>query len=536
MWFLKLARTWFPLCWISSASLRSLSVTADREVTLPGGVKVCRRWQIRTTVGRTAVDININLGPGFAQRTITVRGQTGAAALDFDANTCTIDRRTSFSIDLDRYGRSRSISRQIKSQARSTLSDYLLSTFKIRNRGGPYQATFFDSVASFYTSIAANQALDSRIDGVTGRDVIDWCNKIIDVAGLAAAASSRPPVRKACVSQPSVLVFGGTGFIGRELIQQLLAADYCVRAVVHRSGSVLEEIDSNHLEIVRGDMGLKSDLRSFVSGIDNVFHLARAHVQTWDDYLRHDVEPTELIADACLEAGVKRLIYTGTITSYYTGSDAGTITEQTPLDQTIGRRDYYSRSKAVAESILLEMYRAKGLPVVIFRPGIVIGRYGTPFHWGVGMWINENLCQVWGDGNNQLPFVLVGDVAAALVRGIQVPGIEGRCYNLVDLPLLTARDYLEELQRHTGITLDVRYRSIFRFYLTDLSKWLVKLVVRNPDRVRVPSYRDWESRTQRAIFDCSRARSELAWTPASERQRIIDEGIGDALQPWLEAR
>ena len=96
-----------------------------------------------------------------------------------------------------------------------------------------------------------------------------------------------------------------------------------------------------------------------MSGIDFVFHLARAHVQTWDDYLRHDVEPTRLIADACLEAGVKRLIYTGTITSYYTGSDAGTITEQTPLDQAIVRRDYYSRAKAAAESILMEMYRTK---------------------------------------------------------------------------------------------------------------------------------------------------------------------------------
>ena len=174
----------------------------------------------------------------------------------------------------------------------------------------------------------------------------------------------------------------------------------------------------------------------------------------------------------------------------------------------------------------MEMYRTKQLPVVIFRPGIVIGQHGTPFHWGVGMWINENLCEVWGDGKNKLPFVLVRDVAAALVRGIKVPGIEGRSYNLVDLPLLTARDYLEELQRHTGMALDVRYRSIFQFYLTDLAKWLVKLLVRHPDRGRIPSYRDWESRTHKAIFDCSRARSELDWLPASDRQRIVDEGIG----------
>ena len=110
-----------------------------------------------------------------------------------------------------------------------------------------------------------------------------------------------------------------------------------------------------------------------------------------------------------------------------------------------------------------------------------------------------------------LPFVLVQDVAAALVRGIQAPGIEGRSYNLVDVPLLTARDYLDQLQRLSGTTLDVRYRPIFQFYLTDLTKWLVKLLVHHPDRGRIPSYHDWESRTQKAVFDCSRAsvRTEL---------------------------
>ena len=44
-----------------------LSVTADREITLPGGARIFRRWRIHATVGRTAVDININFGPGFAK-------------------------------------------------------------------------------------------------------------------------------------------------------------------------------------------------------------------------------------------------------------------------------------------------------------------------------------------------------------------------------------------------------------------------------------------------------------------------------------
>jgi hypothetical protein len=76
---------------------------------------------------------------------------------------------------------------------------------------------------------------------------------------------------------------------------------------------------------------------------------------------------------------------------------------------------------------------------------------------------------------------------------------------------------------------------ILKFYLSDLVKWAVKMAVRHPDRSRVPSYSDWESRTQKAYFNCDRTRTDLKWAPASDRKRMIDEGIGTALAPWLEA-
>ena len=242
-----------------------------------------------------------------------------------------------------------------------------------------------------------------------------------------------------------------------------------------------------------------------------------------------------MIAVACLSSKVKRLIYTGTIDSYYAGARAGTITERTPLDPNINRRNYYARAKAAAEAILIKMHVEHSLPVVIFRPGIVIGQGGNPFHWGVGMWASPGVCQVWGQGKNKLPLVLVADVAAALVQGIQVEGIEGRSYNLVDEPLLTARDYLSQLQRMAAMTLNVRYKPIWQFYGTDIAKWLIKLAVRHPDRFRVPSYRDWESRTQKATFDAARARQELNWIPASNCQRLLDEGIGGSLHSWIPA-
>jgi predicted dehydrogenase/nucleoside-diphosphate-sugar epimerase len=511
-----------------------VSAAADRKADLPGGAHVFRRWRVHTSVGRTAVDININVGPGFGQRTIYVRGLFGSAMVDLDADTCTVDRRTPLSVDLDRYRRSRSLARQLRSQAREALADYILSRLKLRQRGNPYQSSIVDSVASFYSGLRSDQALDSRIDGALGRDVVDWCSKIIRAANIEPAVARVPRPQSMLTARPTVLVLGGAGFIGRELIRQLLAAGYCVRAMARGSGAVLEELDSSHLEIVRGDIRREADLKAALQGIEFVYHLAHAAGKTWDDNVRNEVEPTRLVGEACLAAKVRRLIYTGTIASYYTGAKAAIITEQTPLDRNIRRRNYYARAKAAAEAVLTEMHRSNRLPVVIFRPGIVIGCGGNPFHWGVGRF-SESVCEVWGDGSNKLPFVLVTDVASALVRGIEVQGIEGRAYNLIDVPLLTARDYLMELQQRAGIKLDVRYRPIWRFYMADLAKWAIKLAVRHPDRIRIPSYLDWESRTQKAIFDCRRARIELGWAPVSDRQRMIDEGIGGSLQSWLAA-
>ena len=511
----------------------TIAVSADRKIRLPGGAEVFRRWRIHSNVGRMAADININLGPGFDQRTIVVHGLLGSATVDFDANTCLIDRRTPLSSDLDHYKRSRSLAKQLTSQARKTLADYILSKLKLRQRGNPYQISMLDSVAAFYSALHTDTAVDRRLDGNFGRNVIEWCTKIVQAAQIVPAEAPISSGRKIEAS-PTVLVLGGAGFIGRALIRRLLAAGYCVRAMVRSSSAVLNDIDSDRLEIVRGDIRSAANLKAAMQGIEFVYHLATSEAKTWDESLRSTVEPARSVGEACLAAAVKRLIYTGTIDSYYAGANAGTVTEETPLDRKINRRNYYARAKAAAEGVLMDMHRTQALPVVIFRPEIVIGEGGNPFHWGVGKF-SDSVCEVWGDGVTTLPFVLVDDVATALVRGIEVPGIEGRSYNLIDVPLLTARDYLRELQQRAGIALTVLHRPIWRYYLADLAKWAVKFAVGHPDRARIPSYRDWESRTQKAFYNSARARVELGWTPSSDRQRLVEEGIGGSLRSWLEA-
>jgi predicted dehydrogenase/nucleoside-diphosphate-sugar epimerase len=512
----------------------SLAVTTDREVRLPNGARVIRRWRIQMTAGRTAVDININLGPGFNQRTIFARGLLGSAFLDFDANTCIVDSSTPFGTDLDHFRRSRSLAVQLRRQARGTLMDYALTKLKLRQRGNPYQISILDSIAAFYSGLRSGGSPDSRISGKFGRDVIGWCGRIIQSANVESDSATKPSPHNKVATNPTVLVIGGAGFIGRELVRQLLAAGYGVRVMTRSSSTSLEELHSGRLETLQGDLRNDSDLAIAMLGIDVIYDLATSEAKTWNASLHDIVEPTRRLGKACLAANIKRLIYTGTIDSYYAGAKAGVITEETSLDHSIRRRNYYARAKAAAESLLIDMYRTQKLPVVIARPGIVIGNGGNAFHWGVGKF-SEGVCEVWADGSNKLPLVLVQDVAAALVRCMQTEGIEGRSYNLVDVPLLSAREYLVELQRMAGVRLTIYHRSILWFYLSDLVKWTVKLAVGHPDRARIPSYRDWESRTQKAVFNCTRAHEELGWAPASDRRRMIDEGIGGSLKSWLDA-
>lgn len=148
------------------------------------------------------------------------------------------------------------------------------------------------------------------------------------------------------------------------------------------------------------------------------------------------------------------------------------------------------------------------------------------------MWPWESVCQVWGNGTNALPIVLVEDVAAAIIKAIDVPGIEGECFNLVGPPCLSARDYLAEVEKHGSVSIDKCFTAPWRFFLADVGKFAVKVLVRHPGR-RMVSYRDWESRTQRASWDITQTRERLGWSPIEDRNEVIRRGIRIPVEEFL---
>ncbi|HXH23613.1 MAG TPA: NAD-dependent epimerase/dehydratase family protein [Vicinamibacterales bacterium] len=324
-----------------------------------------------------------------------------------------------------------------------------------------------------------------------------------------------------------VTVFGGTGFIGRHLVEALVNRGLRVRVVSRRRAPALPP--RGDLSVVNADLADAASLRRAVEGSAVVFHLATGGGDTWADFAREAVDGTRLIAEACLDAQVQRLIYTSSSAALYLGA-RGTIDESAGTDPRPHRRSMYSRAKIEAERLLLRMHREHGLPVVILRPAVVLGSGGTAAHAGFGTWPSDLCCIGWGLGTHPLPLVLVGDVVSALLAAIDAPGIEGRSYNLAGDVRMSAREFVHLVAALSRRRYRFYPRPVLYLHAIDVIKWMLKLAARKPENP-FPSLRDLRSNTLRTHIDCSAARRDLGWRPIADRQAFVAQAILPHVRP-----
>ncbi len=444
----------FAHCQHLVGDLDALEAHPFDAVTLPSGARFFRRWEIMGWAGATSVRIRFSFIDGYPEHYVHVRGSVASASVDFERSTYVVHEHSPHLLDVDRFIDVTSSAKDTAAQATGTLAKFVLAKAGVRKtEGNPFCRSIARAVRAFYDSRSG--PLDEGVSPEMGEAAVRLAERVATAAqpsvreSVAEPGSAAPEPAK---REPSVLVIGGTGFIGRALVRRLVEQGYGVR-VLARDPSNASDLAGLGVELVRGDFLDEESIRAALAGIDQVFHLARGSGNAWEEYLKYDVEPTRRLAEVCLELGVKRFYYASSIAIYEAGTPGASITEETKPVRSMLRANVYARSKAENEAQLLELWRSSRLPAVIFRPGIVLGKGGSPRHWGVAAWPYSSIARLYGRGNNPLPIVLVEDVADAMVKAMDVRGIEGESFNLMSDPCITANEYLDEFEQRANIKL-----------------------------------------------------------------------------------
>jgi nucleoside-diphosphate-sugar epimerase len=168
-----------------------------------------------------------------------------------------------------------------------------------------------------------------------------------------------------------VLVTGGTGFLGRHLVERL-ALEGDEVWVLARGGKSDAELRGLGVHVVAGDVRQWASLRKAVEGMDVIYHCA-GKVEAggrWLDFLEVNVRGTERLIQASLEHGVRRFIHVSSIGVYPERPDGAVISEADGYDDNTGRGGY-TRSKILADQVAFWYARAQSAPVTVIRPATI---------------------------------------------------------------------------------------------------------------------------------------------------------------------
>ncbi len=234
------------------------------------------------------------------------------------------------------------------------------------------------------------------------------------------------------------LVTGGAGFIGSHLVEALRADNRPVRVFDDLSTGLRENLHGFDVEFVEGSLTDADAVNRAAEGCDAIYHLgavASVAKSTIDPVGNHAANATGTlnVLQAARSAGVRRVVYAASASAYGSASDPAGQDENTPLcalspyAATKLAGEFYCQSFAAftsIETVRLRFFNVFGPRqradspysgvIAIFAAALAEGR--TPI--------------VHGDGLQSRDFVYVTDVAQALLRAAETPGVSGNVYNV----------------------------------------------------------------------------------------------------------
>ena len=257
-----------------------------------------------------------------------------------------------------------------------------------------------------------------------------------------------------------MLVTGGAGFIGSQLVEALLARDWPVRVLDDFSNGKIENLDfarqDKRFELVNGSMLDRTILSKALRGVKAVFHEAAivSELRSLEDpvSVNHvNVDGTLRLLLAAKQSGVEKFVLASSCGVY--GNAAHFPTRE---DSQLAPRTPYAASKAAAEQYCMAFHRAFDMKVVCLRYANVYGpRRSLGPYSGVMVKFAERLRKdqppiILGDGQQTRDFVYSTDVAEANARAAEVEEAAGKVLNIGTGITTTIFDLARLMEEITG--------------------------------------------------------------------------------------
>jgi len=259
------------------------------------------------------------------------------------------------------------------------------------------------------------------------------------------------------VAARTALVTGGTGFIGRSLVDALVSSGYRVRAIGRRP--VISWRGHEGIDHIRADIAQPGVLEAALKNIQVVFHLAAATSGDQDYYHRVTVEATERLLNRIAACGGRVVILSSA--SIYDGeamADAGILDEDFPLERNPAARGLYAQAKTQSELCSHRYLNHPKVRLTIVRPGLVYGPRSRNVLNGAALTVRGKLLITTGTPSKLLPLIYIDDLTDALVLIAKDDRAIGRIYNFAHRKMPSVRQFLQayrELSRDWRPMFDV---------------------------------------------------------------------------------
>jgi nucleoside-diphosphate-sugar epimerase len=249
----------------------------------------------------------------------------------------------------------------------------------------------------------------------------------------------------------TVLVTGGTGFLGRRIVERLLTQG---RSVVVLARRPADDLAGRGVRFISADLADAEAVRSACAGVATVFHVA-AKVGVWgrrDEFFQTNVLGTRALLEGCRAHGVKNFVHTSTPSVVYNGDNLREADESLPL--TAHCPAAYPLTKAAAEREVLAA-NSPALRTVALRPHLIWGAGDPHLVPRLLARARAGRLRIVGDGKNRVDLTQIENAAeahllaeSALAR-TDSPAA-GRAYFITDGSPVVLWDWINDLLRALG--------------------------------------------------------------------------------------